>query len=147
MKEKHQTKPMNNIKASIDSILKSNYKGGENISIGARLKDLQEEVTNYLPPTVNKKWGAAISTDDTLADWTLGAEQNTRHVHFASTPVKPEVNNTTLKDSPPIVHKEDAIAESILQNTMQTLASEFKRSREPKLQKFRGGSLLHPVHC
>ena len=36
--------------------------------------------------------------------------------------------------------KEDTIAESILQNTMQTLASEFKRSREPKIQKFRGGT-------
>ena len=29
--------------------------------------------------------------------------------------------------------------ESLLQNTMQTLASEFKRSCEPKIQKFRGG--------
>ena len=46
---------LDNIKASIDPIVKSNYKGGENISIGTRLKDLQEEVTNYLPPTVNKK--------------------------------------------------------------------------------------------
>ena len=36
--------------------------------------------------------------------------------------------------------KEDTIAKSILQNTMQTLASEFKHSREPKIQKFRGGT-------
>ena len=30
--------------------------------------------------------------------------------------------------------------ESVLQNTMQTLASEFKRMREPKIQKFRGST-------
>ena len=30
--------------------------------------------------------------------------------------------------------------ESVLQNTMQTLASEFKRTQEPKIQKFRGGT-------
>ena len=34
----------------------------------------------------------------------------------------------------------DSIAESVLHNTMQTLASEFKRTREPKIQKFRGGT-------
>ena len=36
--------------------------------------------------------------------------------------------------------KEETIAESVLQNTMQMLASEFKRMREPKIQKFRGGT-------
>ena len=41
--------------------------------------------------------------------------------------------------TPPHAPKEETIAESILQNTMQTLASEFKHSREPKIQKFRGG--------
>ena len=30
--------------------------------------------------------------------------------------------------------------ESVLKNTMQTLASEFKQTREPKIQKFRGGT-------
>ena len=41
------------IKASIDPILKSDYKTSDHIGVGARLKHLQEEVTNYLPPTVN----------------------------------------------------------------------------------------------
>ena len=45
---------LDNIKASIDPILKSDYKSGDHIGIGARLKHLQDEVTNYLPPTVNK---------------------------------------------------------------------------------------------
>ena len=103
------------------------------------LKNLQEEVTNYLPPTVNKKCAAAISTDDTFGDWTLGGDRNTRHVHFASTPVKPEVSNIHLT-TPPCTPKEETIAESILQNTMQTLTSELKCSREPKIQKFRGGT-------
>ena len=57
---------LENIKASIDPILKSDHKTSDNIGVGARLKHLQEEVINYLPPTVNKKWGAAITTDDTF---------------------------------------------------------------------------------
>ena len=43
---------LDNIKASIDPILKSDYKTSDHIGIGARLKHLQDEVTNYLPPTV-----------------------------------------------------------------------------------------------
>ena len=131
---------LDNIKASIDPILKSDFKSGEPIGIGARLKGLQEEVNNYCPPTVNKKRGAAISTDDTIADWTLGGTRDTRHVHFASTPVKSNISNININVTPPRAPKEDTLAESLLQNTMQTLASEFKRSREPKIQKFRGGT-------
>ena len=82
LKEKHEkdTKErkvdektlLENIKASIDPILKSDYKTSNHIGVGVRLKHLQEEVKNYLPPTVNKKWGAAITTDDTFGDLTLG---------------------------------------------------------------------------
>ena len=63
LKEKHEkdTKErkvdekilLEKIKASIDPILKSDYETSDHIGIGARLKHLQEEVTNYLPPTVN----------------------------------------------------------------------------------------------
>ena len=130
---------MDNIKASIDPILKSDYKSGEHIGVGAELKHLQEEVTNYLRPTVNKKCGTAVSTDDTFSDLTLGGYRDARHVHFASMPVKPEVSNINLA-TPPRITKEETIMESLLQNTMQTLASEFKYTREPKIQKFRGGT-------
>ena len=130
---------LENIKGSIDPILKSDYKTGDHIGIGARLKHLQEEVTNYLPPTVNKKCGAAITTDDTFGDLTLGGYRDARHVHFASTPIRLEVSNINLT-TPPRAPKEETIAESVLQNTMQTLASEFKQTREPKIQKFRGGT-------
>ena len=131
---------LDNIKASIDPILKLDFKSGEPIGIGARLKGLQEEVTNYCPPMVNKKWGAAISTDDTICYWTLGRTRDTRHVHFASTPVKAEVSNINLTVTPPRTQKEDTLSESLLQNTMQTLASETKHSRKPTIQKFRGGT-------
>ena len=130
---------LENIKASIDPILKSDYKSSNQISVGARLKHLQEEVTNYLPPTVNKKRGAAVTTDDTFCDLTLGGYRDEKHVHFASTPIRPEISNINLT-TPPRTHKEETIAESVLHNTMQTLASEFKRTREPKIQKFRGGT-------
>ena len=124
---------LENIKASIDPILKSDYK------TGAQLKHLQDKVTNYLPPTVNKKRGAAITTDDTFGDLTLGGYRDARHVHFTSTPVRPEVSNINLT-TPPHTPKEETIAESVLQNTMHMLASEFKQTREPKIQKFRGGT-------
>ena len=45
---------LDNIKASIDPILKSDYQTGDHIGIGAQLRHLQDEVTNYLSPTVNK---------------------------------------------------------------------------------------------
>ena len=149
LKEKHEkdTKErkvdektlLENIKASIDPILKSDYKTSDHISVGAQLKHLQDEVTNYLPPTVNIKRGAAVTTNDTFSDLTLGGYRDTKHVHFTSTPIRPEVSNinlTTLPRAP----KEETITESVLQNTMQTLALEFKRTREPKIQKFRGGT-------
>ena len=149
LKEKHEkdTKErrvdektlLENIKVSIDPILKSDYKTSDHVSIGARLKHLQEEVTNYLPPTVNKKWGAAVTTDDTFSDLTIGGYRDAKHVHFASTPIRPEVSNIDLT-TPPCAPKEETITESVLHNTMQTLASEFKRTHEPKIQKFRGGT-------
>ena len=84
---------LENIKASIDPILKSDYKTSDHNGVGAQLKHLQEEVTNYLPPTVNKKWGAAVTTDDTFGDLTLGGYRDAKHVHFASTPIRPEISN------------------------------------------------------
>ena len=130
--------PIENIKASIDPILKSDYNTRDHIGVGARLKHLQEEVTNYLPPTVNKKRGAAVTTDDTFGDLTLGGYRDAKHVHFASTPIRPEISNINL--TPPHAPKVETIAESVLHNTMQTLASEFKRTHEPKIQNFRGGT-------
>ena len=116
LKEKHEkdTKErkvdektlLENIKASIDSILKSDYKTSDYIGVGARLKHLQEEVTNYLPPTVNKKWGAAITTDNTFSDLTLGRYRDAKHVHFASTPIRPEISNINLT-TPPRAPKEE----------------------------------------
>ena len=111
-----------NIKASIDPILKSDHKTSDHISVGARLKHLQEEVTNYLLPTVNKKQGAAITTDDTFGDLTLGRYRDVKHVHFTSTPIRLEISNISLT-RPPRTQQEETIAELVLHNTMQTLAS------------------------
>ena len=96
---------LENIKASIDPILKSDHKTSDHIGVGARLKHLQEEVTNYLLPTVNKKWGAAITTDDTFGNLTLGGYRDAKHVHFASTPIRPEISNINLS-TPPRAPKE-----------------------------------------
>ena len=82
--------------------------------------------------------GAAVTTNDTFGDLTLGGYRDAKHVHFASTPIRPEISNINL--TPPRTHKEETIAESVLHNTMQTLASEFKQTCEPKIQKFRGGT-------
>ena len=125
---------LENIKASIDPILKLDHKTSDHIGVGARLKHLQEEVTNYLPPTVNKIWGAAVTTNDTFGDLTLGGYRDVKHVHFASTPITPGISNINL--TPPRTHEEETIEESVLHNTMQMLASEFKRTREPKIQRW-----------
>ena len=79
---------------------------------------------------VNKKHRATISTDDTFGDWILGGACTDRHMHFASTPIKPEVSNISniQLTTPPCAPKEETIVESIVQNTMQMLASEFKHS-------------------
>ena len=71
---------LENIKASIDPVLKLDHKTSDLIGVGTRLKHLQEEVTNYLPPTVNKKRGAAVTTDDTFGDLTLGGYRDAKHV-------------------------------------------------------------------
>ena len=149
LKEKHEKSTneqkveekalLDNIKASIDPLLKPDYKTSDNIGIGTKLKHLQEEVNNYLPPTVNKKSGAAVTTDDTFGDLTLGSYRDARHVHFASTPIRPNISNIH-PTTPPHVVKEETIAELVLENTMKTLASEFRRTCEPKIQKFRGGT-------
>ena len=91
---------LENIKASIDQVLKLDHRTSDQIGVGARLKHLQEEVTNYLPPTVNKKRGAAVTTDDTFGDLTLGGYRDAKHVHFASTPIRPEISNINL--TPPV---------------------------------------------
>ena len=91
---------LENIKASIDPVLKRDHKTSDQIGIGARLKHLQEEVTNYLPPTVNKKRGAAVTNDDTFGDLTLSGYRDTKHVHFASTPIRPEISNINFNTTP-----------------------------------------------
>ena len=55
-------------------------------------------------------------------------------MHFASTPIRLDISNITLT-TPPHTNKEETIAELVLHNTMQTLASEFKRTCEPKIQQ------------
>ena len=65
LKEKHEKETtdrkvgekalLDNIKASINPILKTDFKAGKHVGVGTRLKGLQEEITNYYPPTVNKK--------------------------------------------------------------------------------------------
>ena len=124
---------LENIKASIDPILKSDYKTSDHIGVGARLKHLQEEVTNYLPPTVNKKRGAAVTTDDTFGNLTLGGYRDAKHMHFASTPIRTEISNINLT-TPPCASKEETITESVLHNTMQTLASNSSEHVNPKFK-------------
>ena len=110
---------LENIKASIDPILKSAHISSDHIGVGSQLKHLQEEVTNYLPPTVNKKRGAAVTTDNTFGDLTLSGYRDAKHVHFASTPITTDISNINLT-KPPHTHKDETIAESVLHNTMQT---------------------------
>ena len=51
-------------------------------------------------------------------------------MHFTSTPIRPEASKINLT-TPPCALREETITESVLQNTMQMLALEFKRTHEP----------------
>ena len=55
MKKKPPKALLDNIKATFDLILKTDFKAGEHMGVGACIKGLQEEITNDCPPTVNKK--------------------------------------------------------------------------------------------
>ena len=75
---------------------------------------------------VNKKCGAAISTHDTIVNSTFNAECHNKHVHLASTPLKPQdilgtsnIDVNVTPDVPPKGIKDETAAESILQNAMR----------------------------
>ena len=137
---------LDNIKASIDPILKSDYKSGDHIGIGAHLKHLQDEVTNYLLPTVNKKCAATIPTDDTFGDLTLGGYHDARHVHFASTPVRPEVSNINLT-TPPCAPKEETIVESVYTIRCRPSHQSSSELENPKFKNSEGVLCLVPSLC
>ena len=61
----------------------------------------------------NKKCGAAVSIDDTFGDLIFGGYRDGRHVHFTSTPVRPEVSNINLT-TPPCTPQEETITELVL---------------------------------
>ena len=134
------------IKSMIDPILTSDGKvTAPLIGEGAKLKSLWEEVQNFCPKTVNTRRGAAISTDNTIGDWTLPSN---KHVHFQCSPVKRPKTTGLLGEgnldfsqhqATGTIPKDEVtatIAESILQNTVQNIASEFKKIWEPKIQRF-----------
>ena len=82
---------LENIKPSIDPILKSNSQNQRSHWCRRSIKSISRKKSPItLPPTVNKKRGAAVTTDDTFGDLTLGGYRDAKHVHFASTPIRPD---------------------------------------------------------
>ena len=137
---------------------------------GDHINALRQEAFDYVPPTVNKKRGAAVydtndqafgfAVDPTSADEELS---HVRWVHFAdrqtsSTPHKPHMD---IPDVSGIYPHEDEVGPSIgngnniqplshgfvpstnLDASLAAFASEFKKIKEPKIPKLKGGYSSH----
>ena len=133
---------------------------------GDHINALRQEAFDYVPPTVNKKRGAAVydtndqafgfAVDPTSADEELS---HVRWVRFAdrqtsSTPHKPHMD---IPDVSGIYPHEDEVGPSIgnennvqplshgfvpstnLDASLAAFASEFKKIKEPKIPKLKGG--------
>ena len=121
---------------------------------GAKVSGLQQKVFGVVPGTVNTRQCAAVNLQDEIVDWSKVDNPPTappavppcKHVHFTSTPLKPaDINlfnadddHTIIGHLPPNAPETDA--NSLITNTFTAVASEFKKMREPKIQKLKGGT-------
>ena len=102
-------------------------------------------VFNYVPGTVNTNRGGAA--DNTMINWDEPLVHPKKVTFVTSTPLKFDSDGVTHKEMDGLVAP--LTAENISQNpsgissnnaTLVNLASEFKKMREPKLQKLKGGN-------
>ena len=120
---------------------------------GAKVAGLQEKFFNVIPGTVNTCHGGAVEVHDETIQWSKanGAPPvpPQKHVHFTSTPLKPVEGNLFDSDDDQTIwghqHQQhqptlETDATTIIGNTFATVASEFKKMHEPKIQKLKGGT-------
>ena len=124
------------------STIKPDTVGTATEPVGEQLGQLKDEIYNFLPGTVKTDRGGAVT--NTTINW-----DNTtlRPKHITFTTSTPKVTNEDMVGlAAPLAAETTRVSQSIPtgslgdQSTLINLASEFKKMREPKIQKLKGGN-------
>ena len=124
---------------SVNSINASKTTETGRASLGA----LRQQVFDYVPGTVKTDRGGALQ--NTTIDWPT-LEPRPKHVTFAtSTPRMPISNEEMEGLAAPLITAPPAepivdVSNKSESSTLMGLAAEFRKMREPKLQKLKGGN-------
>ena len=110
--------------------------------IGDQLGQLKNEIYNFLPGTVKTDRGGAVT--NTTINWD-NTTLRPKHVTFATS--TPKVTNEDMVGlAAPLAAETTGVPPPVTlgsmgeQSTLINLASEFKKMREPKIQKLKGGN-------
>ena len=110
--------------------------------VGEQLGQLKNEIYNFLPGTVKTDRGGAVT--NTTINWD-NTTLRPKHVTFAtSTPKVTDEDMVGL--AAPLAAETTKVSQLVTsgsmgeQSTLINLASEFKKMREPKIQKLKGGN-------
>ena len=110
-----------------------------------KLGALRQDVFNYVPGTVNTNRGGAV--DNTTINWDEPVARPKKVTFVTSTPLRFDSDIVTHKDmdglAAPLTAEQNSQNPSTTLNnntTLVNLASEFRKMREPKLQKLKGGN-------
>ena len=118
---------------------------GTNVPSYTKLGALKQDIFNYVPGTVNTNRGGAV--DNTTINWDEPSVRPKKVTFVTSTPLKFDSDGVTHKDmdglAAPLAADHTSQNPSNVSSsstTLVNLASEFKKMREPKLQKLKGGN-------
>ena len=118
---------------------------GTNVPTDTKLGALKQEIFNYIPGTVNTNCGGA--TDNTTINWDEPSICPKKVTFVTSTPLRFNSDEVTNKDmdglAAPLAvepNYQNPSSVSASNSTLVNLASEFRKMREPKLQKLKGGN-------
>ena len=116
-----------------------------NVPPETRLGALKQEIFNYIPGTVNTNRGGGI--DNTTINWDEQPVRPKKVTFVTSTPLRFNSDEVTSKDmdglAAPLAAEQNLPNSSNIttnNSTLVNLASEFRKMREPKLQKLKGGN-------
>ena len=116
-----------------------------NVPSDTKLGALRQDVFNYVPGTVNTNRGGVV--DNTTINWDEPLVHPKKVTFVTSTPLKFDSDEVTHKDMDglvaPLMAKhtsQNPTTISSSNTTLVNLASEFRKMREPKLQKLKGGN-------
>ena len=110
--------------------------------IGEQLGQLKHEIYNFLPRTVKTDRGGAVT--NTTINWD-NTTLRPKHVTFATSTQK-VTNEDMVGLAAPLAAETTGVSQPVTlgsmgeQSTLINLALEFKKMREPKIQKLKGGN-------